>query len=231
MRVTVLTGAGLSAESGIPTFRDANGLWEGHRVEEVATPEAFASAPHVVHGFYDARRAALSTVQPNAAHLALAELEQVLGDDLVLITQNVDDLHERAGSRRVFHMHGRLRSAWCQACDNRHPWEQDLAHWPPCPRCGEPELRPDIVWFGEMPYQLDLIADALSRCDLYVAIGTSGLVHPAARFVLDARRNGARTLELNLDPTPMTELFHESQTGPAGTLVPRWVHDLLYLGF
>ena len=227
MRVTVLTGAGISAESGVPTFRDANGLWEGHRVEEVATPEAFDLQPSVVHRFYDERRAALGGVEPNDAHRALARLEQALGDDLLVVTQNIDDLHERGGSSRVLHMHGELRSALCRACGARTRWADPLAHRPPCPRCGVTELRPDVVWFGEIPYAMDRIQDALERTDLFVSIGTSGAVYPAAGFVQYAARRGARTLELNLQPSEGTHLFDDARHGPASALVPSWVDELL----
>ena len=226
MRVVVLTGAGVSAESGVPTFRDADGLWEGHRVEDVATPEAYDAQPSVVHRFYDARRAALAEVEPNPAHRALARLEEMLGDDLLLVTQNIDDLHERGGSRRVVHMHGELLSALCRGCRQRMPWSDALHDYPPCPRCGVSELRPDVVWFGEIPYDMDLILDALSRADLFVSIGTSGMVYPAAGFVHQARMHGARTLELNLAGSEGTTLFHESRQGPAGTLVPAWVDEV-----
>lgn len=227
MRVVVLTGAGISAESGVPTFRDADGLWEGHRVEEVATPEGFDLQPDFVHRFYDARRAALAAVRPNRAHDALAELERHLGDDLLLVTQNVDDLHERAGSSRVVHMHGELRSALCRACGGRTPWEEPLAHRPPCPRCGVTELRPDVVWFGEMPYEMERILGAVDEADLFVSVGTSGAVYPAAAFVQWAVEAGARTLELNLVPSEGTHLFAEARHGPAGRLVPAWVRELL----
>ncbi|MET0523693.1 MAG: NAD-dependent deacylase [Nocardioides sp.] len=227
MKVVVLTGAGISAESGVPTFRDADGLWEGHRVEDVATPEAYDFQPSVVHRFYDARRKSLGRVSPNPAHLALARLEEAIGDDLLVITQNIDDLHERAGSTRVLHMHGELRSALCRACDARTPWTSDLGDFPPCPRCGVTELRPDVVWFGEMPYDMDRIFEALDEADLFVAIGTSGAVYPAAGFVQFASGTGARTLELNLAPSEVTELFHEARQGLAGELVPRWVDELL----
>ncbi|GAB2870249.1 NAD-dependent protein deacylase [Myroides odoratimimus subsp. xuanwuensis] len=223
----MLTGAGISAESGVPTFRDADGLWEGHRVEDVATPEAFEYQPQIVHAFYDARRQSLRAVEPNAAHRALFRLEQSLGEDLLVVTQNVDDLHERAGSRRVVHMHGELHSARCKACDGRHRWTDDLAHQPPCPDCGLSELRPDIVWFGEIPYDLDLIEDALSDAELFVSIGTSGAVYPAAGFVQVAHAYGARTLELNLVRSEGTDLFHEARHGPAGLLVPAWVDEVL----
>jgi NAD-dependent deacetylase len=227
VNVVVLTGAGISAESGVPTFRDADGLWEGHRVEDVATPEAYDVQPSVVHRFYDARRHALGRVAPNRAHLALARLEGAIGDELLVITQNIDDLHERAGSTRVLHMHGQLLSALCRACESRTPWTGDLGDFPPCPRCGVAELRPDVVWFGEMPYEMDRIFAALDQADLFVAIGTSGAVYPAAGFVQFAAGTGARTLELNLAPSEVTGLFDESRQGLAGDLVPRWVDELL----
>ncbi len=227
MRIVVLTGAGISAESGVPTFRDADGLWEGHRVEDVATPEGYEAAPMVVQGFYDARRASLAYVEPNPAHLALARLEEVLGDDLVLVTQNIDDLHERGGSTRVIHMHGELRSALCRGCHSRVAWDQDLSDFPPCPRCGVPELRPDVVWFGEIPYHMDAIQDELRQADVFVSVGTSGAVYPAAGFVQYAAVHGARTLELNLQPSEGTSFFHESRQGPAGVLVPAWVDEVL----
>jgi len=223
----VLTGAGISAESGVPTFRDANGLWEGHRMEDVATPEAYGAQPQVVHRFYDARRAALVNVEPNSAHRALARLEDSLGDDVLVVTQNVDDLHERAGSTRAVHMHGELRSARCRRCECRSPWSKTLVDRPPCPRCGASELRPDVVWFGEVPHELDRIFRELERADLFVSIGTSGAVFPAAGFVHQARASGACTLELNLVPSEGTAMFHESRQGPASTLVPSWVEDLL----
>ncbi len=223
----MLTGAGISAESGVPTFRDADGLWHGHRVEEVATPEAFDLAPSLVHRFYDDRRAALAHVEPNPAHRALARLEEHLGDDLLVVTQNIDDLHERGGSTRVLHMHGELRSALCRACGRRSRWEQTLGHGPACPHCGAPELRPDVVWFGEIPYGMDRIQDALEAADLFVSVGTSGAVYPAAGFVRLASRAGARTLELNMEPSVGTHLFDEARHGPASELVPAWVEELV----
>jgi NAD-dependent deacetylase len=226
LRIVVLTGAGISAESGVPTFRAADGLWEGHRVEDVATPEAFERDPETVQRFYDARRAHLAVVEPNAAHRALAALEHDGCHDVLVVTQNVDDLHERAGSRNVLHMHGELLSAWCLACDGRFRWAGPLADRPGCPGCGERALRPDIVWFGEYPYGLDRIEAALERADLFVSIGTSGAVYPAAGFVTAARAYGARTLELNLEPSLGTDLFHDAQHGPAGTVVPGWVATL-----
>ncbi|WP_180935137.1 NAD-dependent deacylase [Nocardioides ungokensis] len=229
MKVVVLTGAGISAESGVPTFRDADGLWEGHRVEDVATPEAYVAQPHVVHRFFDARRAALA-VEPNPAHHALARLEEHLGDDLLVVTQNIDDLHERAGSTRVLHMHGELLSARCRACGGRSRWVGDLGDFPPCPACGVGALRPDVVWFGEVPYEMDRIEVALEGADLFVSIGTSGAVYPAAGFVQYALAHGASTLELNLQPSEVSLLFHESRQGLAGELVPAWVEELLAPG-
>jgi NAD-dependent deacetylase len=227
LKVVVLTGAGISAESGVPTFRDADGLWEGHRVEDVATPEGFERAPSVVHRFYDDRRAALAGVEPNPAHLALARLERALGEDLLVVTQNIDDLHERAGSTRVLHMHGQLRSALCSSCGVRVEWGGDLGDYPPCPNCHELALRPDVVWFGEVPYEMDRILLELARCELFVSVGTSGAVYPAAGFVQAAASYGARTLELNLEPSEGTHWFAEARQGPAGRLVPEWVEELL----
>ncbi len=226
--IVVLTGAGVSAESGVPTFRAADGLWEGHRVEDVATPEAYARDPALVQAFYDARRAHLGRVEPNAAHYALARLDAEWPGDLLIVTQNVDDLHERAGARRLLHMHGELKSAWCLACDARVRWEADLSSGPACPGCERPgQLRPNIVWFGEMPYDMDRIDRALRDVDLFVSIGTSGAVYPAAGFVQTARYAGARTLELNLEPSGGSHFFHETRLGRAGDLVPAWVDEVL----
>ncbi|MEA3008572.1 MAG: NAD-dependent deacetylase [Sphingomonadales bacterium] len=226
--IVVLTGAGISAQSGIATFRGPDGLWEGHRVEDVATPEAFRRDPALVQAFYDARRAKLDSVEPNAAHQALARLDSQWPGDLLVVTQNVDDLHERAGARRLLHMHGELKSAWCLACDARSFWASELSSGPSCPACGEAgRLRPDIVWFGEMPYEMELIDRALLEADLFVSIGTSGAVYPAAGFVQTARYAGARTLELNLEPSLGSVLFDEVRTGPAGKLVPEWVEEVL----
>ena len=226
-RIVILTGAGISAESGIDTFRSAGGLWEQHRVEDVATPEGFARNPDLVLNFYDVRRAALAEVAPNAAHMALARLEREFSGALLLVTQNVDDLHERGGSARVLHMHGELKSALCTSCETRAPWQATMIERPPCPVCRAPTLRPDVVWFGEMPYQMGRIYQALERCDLFVSIGTSGAVYPAAGFVQEARSNGARTLELNLEPSEGSRFFHESRHGPASVLVPQWVGEVL----
>jgi NAD-dependent deacetylase len=226
--IVILTGAGISAESGLSTFRGADGLWEGHRVEDVATPEAFERDPELVHEFYNARRARLDEVEPNAAHFALAQLEAEWPGELLLVTQNVDDLHERAGSKRLIHMHGENKQGWCLACDERFPWEGNMGTGAECPRCGElGKVRPNIVWFGEMPYEMERIEEALRSCDLFVSIGTSGAVYPAAGFVRTARYCGAKTLEMNLEPSLGSIFFNESRTGPASELVPRWVDEVL----
>ncbi|QPQ56129.1 NAD-dependent deacylase [Allosphingosinicella flava] len=226
--IVILTGAGISAESGVATFRGPDGLWEGHRVEDVATPEAFARDPELVQTFYDQRRAKLRSVEPNAAHRALARLDAEWPGELLVVTQNVDDLHERAGAGRVLHMHGELKSAWCLACDARVRWEENLLGGPPCPSCGASgRLRPDIVWFGEMPYEMERIERALHKADLFVSIGTSGAVYPAAGFVQTARYLGVRTLEMNLEPSQGSIFFHESRVGLAGELVPQWVEEML----
>jgi NAD-dependent deacetylase len=226
-RIVVLTGAGISAESGVRTFRDAGGLWEGHRIEEVATPEAFAAHPDLVQTFYNARRAQLKDVQPNAAHFALARLEQEWPGDFLLVTQNVDDLHDRAGSHRLIHMHGELRKARCLRCRSVSAWDLDLEAGSLCPACGAVgRLRPHIVWFGEMPLDMPRIFEALERCDLFVAIGTSGVVYPAAGFVQSVSP-GAETLELNLEASAVESAFHASRQGPATELVPAWVDELL----
>lgn len=225
--IVILTGAGVSAESGIDTFRDAGGLWEKHRVEDVATPEAFARDPELVLRFYDMRRAAIQTKEPNAAHHALAKLDREWGGELLIVTQNVDDLHERAGAKRVLHMHGEHLNAWCTACDVRSRWTGTLIDRPACPECGEVALRPDVVWFGEMPYRMDEIFEALEQADLFVSIGTSGAVYPAAGFVRNAREFGAQTLELNLEPSQGTFWFDEARHGPATEVVAAWVDEIL----
>lgn len=225
--IVILTGAGISAESGIDTFRAAGGLWEQHRVEDVATPEGFLRDPALVQRFYDARRQAVQGVKPNAAHHALARLDAEWDGDLLIVTQNVDDLHERAGARRVLHMHGELLSALCAACEARHRWTGPLIDGPACPACGAQTLRPDVVWFGEMPYEMDRIYAALRRADLFVSIGTSGAVYPAAGFVRDARELGAATLEINLERSEGSSWFAELRLGSAGELVPQWVESVL----
>jgi NAD-dependent deacetylase len=226
----ILTGAGISRESGLPTFRDADGIWARVRLEDVATPEAFARTPDRVHAFYDARRRALRdpAVQPNAAHLALAELDRRWPGELLLVTQNIDDLHERAGSRRLLHMHGELLKARCAACENIAATSGDLAGVTICNACGaRGTLRPHVVWFGEMPLAMDEIGARLAACRLFVAIGTSGTVYPAAGFVAEARRAGAHTVELNLDPATGRSDFAEAIAGPASQIVPALVARLL----
>ncbi|WP_298674376.1 NAD-dependent deacylase [uncultured Sphingomonas sp.] len=225
--IVILTGAGVSAESGLATFRGPGGLWEGHRVEDVCTPEALARDAALVHRFYDERRAALGSVRPNAAHDALARLDREWLGGLLIVTQNVDDLHERAGTQRMLHMHGELNSALCAACDMRIDWPGTLPPGTRCAACAAPALRPDIVFFGEMPYHMDRIERALAACDLFVSIGTSGAVYPAAGFVQTARHHGAATLELNLEPSAGSAWFGETRHGPASALVTAWVAEML----
>jgi NAD-dependent deacetylase len=225
--IVILTGAGISAESGIDTFRSAGGLWEQHRVEDVATPEAFARDPDLVLRFYDMRRAAIQEKQPNAAHFALAELDAKWDGNLLIVTQNVDDLHERGGARRVLHMHGEHLNAWCTSCDVRSRWTDALIDRPACPVCQARTLRPDVVWFGEMPYRMGDIYAALREADLFVSIGTSGAVYPAAGLVRNARDLGIRTLELNLERSQGSQWFHETRLGPATEVVPAWVSEIL----
>ena len=226
--IVVLTGAGISAESGVPTFRGPDGLWEGQRVEDVATPEAYRRDPDLVLDFYDQRRAKLTSVEPNPGHIALGRLDAEWPGELLIVTQNVDDLHERGGAKRLLHMHGELNSGWCLACDERGSFHGTMANHPPCAACGvSGHVRPDIVWFGEMPYRMEEIDEALATCDLFVSIGTSGAVYPAAGFVQSARYAGAQTLELNLDPSEGSIFFAESRMGKAGDLVPEWVETLL----
>jgi NAD-dependent deacetylase len=225
--IVILTGAGISAESGLATFRGPDGLWEGRRVEEICTPEALAADRPLVLDFYDQRRAALATVEPNAAHRALARLDAEWAGDLLIVTQNVDDLHERAGARRMLHIHGELLSALCAACGERAGFHGAMLGGPRCAACGQEALRPDIVFFGEMPYEMDRIDAALMQADLFVSVGTSGAVYPAAGFVQAARHAGADTLELNLDPSAGSSWFDETRLGPASVLVPEWVEQLL----
>lgn len=225
--LVILTGAGISRESGLSTFRDEGGLWSGHRVEEVATPQAFARDPALVHRFYNARRAQLDDVAPNAAHRALAELERRWPGDFLLVTQNVDDLHARAGSRRMVQMHGALRRARCLACGAVHAWEGPLGIETACPACAAAgRMRPDIVWFGEMPMEMERIGAALEGCGLFVSIGTSGNVYPAAGFVAEVSGH-AWTVELNLEPSRGHSHFDEARQGPATVLVPAFVEEIL----
>lgn len=224
--IFLLTGAGVSAESGVATFRGTGGLWEGHRVEEVASPEGFEADPELVHRFYNERRRKLREARPNPAHIAIARLQREYPGAVTLVTQNIDDLHERVGSPDVVHMHGELLKARCANCSFVEDWIDDLDAADRCEGCGG-RLRPHIVWFGETPLRLCVIFDALDDCGLFAAIGTSGHVYPAAGFVERAGRRGARCLEFNLESTPASPLFHESRLGPAGLTVPAWVEERL----
>lgn len=230
-RVVVLTGAGISAESGIRTFRAADGMWEEHRVEDVATPQGFQRDPTLVQAFYNARRRQLQQpeIAPNAAHFALAEMEKVLGDRFLLVTQNIDNLHERAGSQRVLHMHGELLKVRCVSSGQVITWTGDLTPEDRCTCCQFPSpLRPHVVWFGEMPLGMDQIYMALEKADLFIAIGTSGHVYPAAGFVHEAKLQGAHTVELNLKPSLVGNEFDESHYGLASEVVPQFVHTFLH---
>lgn len=225
-RIVILTGAGISAESGLGTFRDEGGLWAQHRIEDVATPEAFVRNPELVHRFYNARRVQALEALPNAAHEALARLQDAWSSEVMLVTQNVDGLHEKAGATAV-HMHGELSRALCASCAHRWNAQAEMSVNDTCPTCDGHTVRPDIVWFGEMPYHMDRILDAIQTCDLFAAIGTSGQVYPAAGFVEEARMAGAATVELNLRDSDMTHAFDEHIVGPASETVPRWVATLL----
>jgi NAD-dependent deacetylase len=232
-KIFVLTGAGVSAESGLGTFRDdrGEGIWAKFDPTKLATPEAFARDPETVLAFYDLRRSNLLNATPNAAHFALARLESKLaerGGSLTLVTQNIDDLHERAGSRRVIHMHGELLKARCGACEAVQLWRDDLTVMHACPACGHAgTMRPHVVWFGETPLALDLIDRSLRRADLFVAIGTSGAVYPAAGFVAEARGYGLATCEINLEAADNADLFDEQRLGPASETVPAWIEELV----
>ncbi len=231
--IFVLTGAGVSAESGLGTFRDGSGqgIWARFDPMKLATPEAFARDPKTVLAFYDLRRSNLRSAEPNPAHFALARLEQALaseGGRLTLVTQNIDDLHERAGSRAVIHMHGELLKARCQRCDAVHLWPDDLPPSAACPDCDHRGgLRPHVVWFGEAPFHMDAIDRALGLADLFAAIGTSGAVYPAAGFVAEARARRIRTCEINLEAADNAGLFDDQRYGPAGTTVPAWVDEIV----
>ncbi|WP_027857089.1 Sir2 family NAD+-dependent deacetylase [Marinobacterium jannaschii] len=228
--IVILTGAGISAESGIRTFRAADGLWEDHRIEDVATPEAFERDPSLVHRFYNQRRRHLLSPQinPNAGHRALAEMEQRYPGEVLLVTQNIDNLHERAGSHKLIHMHGELLNLRCTRSGEIHNHHEDCDTESRCPCCGRPgTLRPDIVWFGEMPMQMERIYHALENCGLFLSIGTSGHVYPAAGFVEVAAAAGARTVELNLEPSKVRSAFEEHCYGPASEVVPAFVRQLL----
>ncbi len=219
-RVFVLTGAGISAESGIPTFRGAGGLWQGYHVEEVACPEAWARDPQLVWQFYSMRRNAAAGREPNPGHYALARLEQTLGERMLVCTQNVDELHELAGSRRVVHMHGRLFQSRCDRCE-RAPFEDHNTYEREVPRCDcGGRIRPHICWFGEMPYELGRIDEDLERCTVFVAVGTSGVVHPAAGLVAQARIRGVRTYYVGPEEPANSRLFRECFYGKAGEVLP-----------
>ena len=222
-KIVILTGAGISAESGLGTFRDEGGLWAQHRIEDVSTPEGFHRNPDLVHEFYNARRVQAAEAQANAAHEALARLEREHAGEVIIVTQNVDSLHEQAGSRNVLHMHGRLAGALCGACDHRWEAADTMRKTDACPNCGQQTTRPDVVWFGEIPYFMDVIWDHLDSAHLFVAIGTSGEVYPAAAFVQEAHRAGAHTIELNLAPSSRVSDFAETCFGPATEIVPQWV--------
>lgn len=228
--IVVLTGAGISAESGIQTFRGADGLWENHRIEDVASPQGFAADPVMVHRFYNLRRHQLlhGDIKPNPAHLALAELERRFDGEFLLVTQNIDNLHEQAGSEKLIHMHGELLKMHCSGTGEVYPIETDLNVDDRCQCCNRPgQLRPHVVWFGEMPLQMDTIYGALSRCDLFIAVGTSGNVYPAAGFVAEAVQAGAHTVEINLEPSAVESVFDEHVYGPAGVELPKFVEQLL----
>lgn len=225
--IVILTGAGISAESGLGTFRDAGGIWTKYDLQEVATPEGFAKNPSLVHAFYNARRTNCLAASHNAAHVALGRLQAEHSGRVSLITQNIDDLHERGGARDVIHMHGEILRALCAACNHRWDAPREMDPSAPCPNCGRATTRPDIVWFGEIPYQMERIYGLLSEADLFVAIGTSGTVYPAAGFVDEARAMGIATLEINLEPSEGSALFDRTLHGPATETVPEWVKEVL----
>lgn len=229
--IVVLTGAGISAESGIATFRDNGGLWNNYRVEDVAAPEGFRRNPQLVHDFYNMRRRDLENAEPNAAHYALARLEAEFGADVTIVTQNVDDLHERAGTKNLIHMHGELLSVRCTACTYQVHTHEDTSVDSVCPQCGRMgTLRPDIVWFGEVPIHMDRIERLLYKADLFISLGTSGAVYPAAGFVQAANSAGAHTVELNLEKSHGASYFKEKIYGKAGEVVPEYVERLIHGG-
>ena len=229
--IVVLTGAGISKKSGLDTFRCADGIWSRVNLEDVATPEGFARNPALVHEFYNARRSKLTdpSIRPNAAHAALARLERDWPGEMLIVTQNIDDLHERAGSRNVLHMHGELKKARCGTCGSIFTWTKDLGVAHACPVCGlVGRMRPNVVWFGEMPIGMDRIYDALNRCSLFLSVGTSGNVYPAAGFVSHVRMNTrAHTVELNLEPSTGATLFAETIYGPATDILPAYIDAIL----
>ena len=227
-RIVILTGAGVSAESGIATFRASDGLWEQHRIEDVATPEGFALNPLLVQQFYNQRRAQLASVVPNPGHIALARLQQAWPGEVLLVTQNVDDLHERAGSPDVLHMHGELLKVRCVRSGHVVLWRGDVTPQTSCQCCADPQvLRPHIVWFGEMPLEMDRISNALWQADLFISVGTSGNVYPAAGFVAEAKQAGAVAIECNLEPSLQKSRFDYAWYGPSGVTLPLLVERLL----
>lgn len=226
--IVILTGAGVSAESGLGTFRDKDGLWTKYDLSEVATPEGYAADPDKVLDFYNARRRNCLEARHNAAHTALGRLQRDYPGRVTLVTQNIDDLHERGGSAEVIHMHGEILSALCDACGHRWGWQGDMTRSDSCPACADNgNVRPDIVWFGEIPYHMERVCAALEDCDLFVAIGTSGQVYPAAGFVQEALANGAETLEMNLEASGAAGLFSRHILGPATQTVTHWVEEIL----
>ena len=229
-KIAVLTGAGISAESGVPVFRSEDGLWEQHRIEDVATYEGFMRDKTMVHNFYNTMRQSLKSKVPNPAHKALTKLQQGLeakGGKLFLITQNIDDLHEKAGSHDIIHMHGELNNILCGSCGARIPFSDNSSVESVCPKCGRKTMRPDIVWFGEMPYRMDEIERCLGECNLFIAVGTSGVVYPAAGFVQICKHLGKPCLEFNLEPSAVHNMFTVSYYGKAGTTLPKFVDYLL----
>lgn len=228
--IVILTGAGISAESGLGTFRDKGGLWSRFNPEELASPGAFAKDPARVHEFYNLRRETCVAAAPNAAHFALAKLERESSGRILVVTQNVDDLHQRAGSKNVLQMHGALLRAKCSDCGARWQAALTMRESDPCPECDAQACRPDIVWFGESPYHMAEIQAAIAACELFVVIGSSGTVYPAAGFAGLAKDFGKPTLSINLEPPSSAGSFDHLMTGPASQLVPRWVDQVLASG-
>ncbi|MEO0344205.1 MAG: NAD-dependent deacylase [Pseudomonadota bacterium] len=226
--IVILTGAGVSASSGLSTFRGVGGVWRNHDVMQLATPQGFAAKPDLVHAFYNERRANLAKVQPNPAHHAIVKLQTSFLGRVTLITQNVDDLHERSGSPEVIHMHGSLKEGMCKACGAQMLWTGPMDRKSKCPRCSKlGAMRPNVVWFGEVPYHMDRIAEALATVTTFISIGTSGAVYPAAGFLTEALMRGAKTLEFNLEASARSSEFHESTLGKAEELLPTFVDHLI----
>lgn len=226
MRIVILTGAGISAESGLATFRAEDGLWSGHSVEKVATVKGYRENPQFVLDFYNDRRNDVSKAEPNLAHIAIAKLQNS-NHDVFLVTQNIDNLHERAGSKQVCHMHGSITKSKCEACEEDFLCNQTMKVEDRCPKCGQAAVRPDIVWFGEMPKHMDLITSKLFICDYFLAVGTSGNVYPAAQFVRTAKKKKATTIEFNISRSENANDFKERIIGPASKTVTEWVENFL----